>query len=659
MQPRTDLHCHFAGVLSPDELIELAFEHSLELDAETAIRTGVVSKTYEGGAISLHTLTEDQLNTLKNGLQLNADRQSLFDDLEVIYKNRAFITKNPAMFGPMLDRIGQAYQDQGVEYAELSFAGIIGNSDYMRTIHEKLPEIEERTGVKLRFLAALWRHSDHEWNMDEADRLKQTLKSPYVVGIDVMGHEKNPIRDLSEPLQKVVQYASEHVPHCVVRIHAGENPYYSADPDHLDDWSYNNAYESIQIVDDARKNGNGGYIGNYGENLQIRIGHGRYGQHPKTMELARNAGVISELCLTSNKLLNHADEHYSLFDLYREHGVPFVLGSDGYGIYSTTLSSEADLAIDSGMDDEGQRVLSETENRVLAADDERFELKMRTWQRHVHNCTMAGKDPFEALHDVVFETLDGKPRYDQEVGARKAAKIKALHDNLMVGLGDMGVSTNLTETQSLLKERQPILFSGASKSSWAKLSETEKDHVEETLRTFIDQLEGREQVIVTGGTNYGFEAVVHRLVAERNASLPGSERIPVIGAVTLEANLDEIAPNTLSHALVLKYGGDYAMSWMDQSPALLDMIERHDGRVIFGGGGQVIRDMIVDADGRDLIDTGQALLFDGPAGASTEKANQFPQASFREANDLIAKIGPRRRVTPSVGQAQLVPEAFS
>jgi hypothetical protein len=186
------------------------------------------------------------------------------------------------------------------------------------------------------------------------------------------------------------------------------------------------------------------------------------------------------------------------------------------------------------------------------------------------------------------------------------------------------------------------LFSGASKSSWAKLSDKEKKIVEETLRVFIGTLNGKEQLVVTGGTNYGFEAVVHSLVAERNALLSHNKKIPVLGAFTLEANIDEVAPKTLSHAMVLKYGKEYATSWMDQSPALLDIIERHKGLVIFGGGGQVIRDMIVDADGRNLIKSGKAFLFDGLTGASSEKAGRFPMASFRNAQELIMLIDASR-----------------
>lgn len=65
--------------------------------------------------------------------------------------------------------------------------------DVLKTIHKELPQIEQETGCKIRFLAAMWRHSDKEWNQDEVDRIKAVAKSPYVVGIDFMGHETNSI----------------------------------------------------------------------------------------------------------------------------------------------------------------------------------------------------------------------------------------------------------------------------------------------------------------------------------------------------------------------------------------------------------------------------------------------------------------------------------
>jgi len=44
--------------------------------------------------------------------------------------------------------------------------------------------------VTLRFLVALSRHDDLEWDLDVLDRLKDIARSRYVVGVDFMGHER-------------------------------------------------------------------------------------------------------------------------------------------------------------------------------------------------------------------------------------------------------------------------------------------------------------------------------------------------------------------------------------------------------------------------------------------------------------------------------------
>jgi hypothetical protein len=112
----------------------------------------------------------------------------------------------------------------------------------------------------------------------------------------------------------------------------------------------------------------------------------------------------------------------------------------------------------------------------------------------------------------------------------------------------------------------------------------------------------------------------------------------MIGALTLEASLDEIKPGTLSHAMLIKHKDVPARNWMDQPSPLLDIAQRVNARVITVGGGQVIRDMIVVADRRGLINEGRFLLFDGITGASGDRAKDFPQASFSDADTLFKRL---------------------
>lgn len=658
MAVRTDLHTHFAGVLSPDELIEVGLEHNVSLDVATAKRLQLVSANYSGAPLPLAALSERQMATLKAGLKLSPEKQNLFDSLDEVYANRAFIAKDQDLFIPLLEKIAQSYEKQGVSYAELSYAGVINNPQLLKAIHANMPRIEAETGVKLRFLGAMWRHSDPEWNMDEVDRLKGVLKSPYVVGFDVMGHEKNPIREMKEPLEDLVGYAAKNIPHCVARLHAGENPYYSAEPSSLDDYSFNNAYESIKIPDKARKDESGAFLGTHGKDVQIRLGHGRYGLHPDTLKLGAETGTISELCLKSNLLLNHADNFAGPFNLYAGKGVPFTLGSDGYGLYDTSMPEEYATAVKAGMTPAARKILEKTEDGILEKDGERFALKTELWKKHELECAARGADPFVAVTNPAYDTPDGKQRWTREVTqARKEAEL-AKQGALLSSLEGMGVHTDADSIDHLLKEHSVYLFAGGSKTSWPTATEEQRAHATAEMKKFIDTLDGRKDVVMTGGTDFGFEAVIHKLVEERNAALPPEQKIPVVAALTMEANIKQIRPGTISHAMVLKYGDGLAKSWMDQPSALMDLVTRTDAKVIMAGGGQVIRDMAIDAAGRGLINDGNVLLFAEINGASGEKAKDYPHASFHSADELqtlLSSAGSAKRMqSPSLATTDIL-----
>ncbi len=635
MAIRTDLHTHLAGVLSASELLDLGLAHGVSLDAGTAGCLRIVKPGYEGLPIPLSDLTKKEMAKLKAGLELTPEKKGLFRDLDKIYANREFITKDPDLFVPLLEKIAEVYQKQGVFYTELSSTSLMGNPWMIRAIHENVPRIEARTGVKLRFLGALDRHADPEWNLDQADRLKTILQSPYVVGIDVVGHEKNPVRDLKEPLQSVISFAARNIPGCVVRVHAGENPYYSADPSTLDDTNFNNAYEAVQIADEARRDSRGELLGPYGHDMQIRIGHGRYGLQPETLNLIAETGTIPELCLSSNMLLNHADSFKGPFNLYAGHGIPFVLGSDGCGLYGTTMPEEFVLAVDAGLTAAVQKTIGETEELVIARDRARFQEKMQSWSRYKRGCAAKGIDPFEALGDVAYDTPDGKPRWNPGITAAREEAVVAKYDALVSSLDEMGINTDAELIDRLLKEHEALVFKGSSKTSWENVPEDQQEKIIETMKVLIDRLDGHKDIVVTEGTDYGFSSVIHRLIEERNEELAEGNRIPVIGAFTLEANTVEIREGTLSHAVVLQRDGELAKTWMDQSPALLDMVFHANAKIIVAGGGQVIRDMIVYADRRGLIDDGKVFLFDGITGASGEKAADYPHAKFYTADDLV------------------------
>ncbi len=647
LKPRTDLHTHFAAILPAEKLMELALAHDLPLDRQTAIKLKLFDEGFVQESIPVRSLNEQQRTVLTQAMKLNPDRQSVFHDLDAAYAHRAFITKNPAMFKTLLEESARAYQAQGVVYAEPSFAGIISNPELIRTMHQELPRIEAETGVKLRFLAALWRHSDIEWNLDEADRLMQVLLSPYVVGIDIMGHEKNSIRDLKEPITKIVQWAARNKPGFVARTHAGENPYFSADPSTIDEYNINNAYESVTMMDEARRDEPGGAMtAPYGDQVQLRMGHGRFGLQDATLDLIKRTNTIPEICLTSNRLLNHIDDYSSgensPFNRYERKGIPFVIGSDGFGMYSTSLPEEAQKAVKAGISEKAIQNLNALEDFILEQDEKRFAIQSKTWSEYELVCQGYGVDPFDELKNVVYTTPDGKPRHSTAVSVKKQFARISRYQTLTKSLNELGINTDMSEIQKVMEGKQLIGESGASRGSWPRIPPHEQQLVEDTMREQIAHVDGTTHIYATGGTDFGYEAVIHRLIEERNAQLPADRKISVIGAITMEANVQQIRPGTIDHVIILRNGDSYAECWMEQPEAFLNFIQENKGCSILVGGGQAIRDMVLDGDSRGMLNSGQMVLMDGVTGASSEKAVFYPQSVFTDAAKLIEMLGKAR-----------------
>ena len=617
-KPKTDLHTHFAGAITSDSLIEVGKKHNIAYPAEYLAKAGVDVSQYnidENGNIELSSVDDSDLDALKSRLMISPVTQETFNKMEDVYALRGPFTKNKELFPDLLHSLAETYQDTGVEYAELSYSSFIGDRDYMEMINQNVPEIEAATGVKLRFVAGLWRHSDKEWNMDDTDRIMSIARSPYIVGVDFMGHETNSTETFKDELQALANYTMSEDPDFTIRVHAGENPMFK-----------DNVKDTLRIIYDehkAREEADGQEY----PMPRVRIGHGLYGVDEETIQLAKEMGAIIEFNISSNLALNNINSIAEIpIKKYLDAGVDVVLGTDGGGIYSTIGEQEALLATTAGLEPEDFEKMRQTEAKILAKATEREMSHPRL-------------DDLSHLYDnVVYSTPDGQPRYNRAISEKYAAEKVESARRLDERLENIGIITDSEEVEKATDGKIPVMITGASKSNWPNITPEDQRNIALTMQVLADVLNPDTAYVVTGGTNFGVEKTMHEAVHRRNESNP-DDPIVLLGTLTMEATREEsggVEPNTITHATILEHDGRKAENWMDLPDTQLEYIKDRDGCMIAVGGGGVVNDMIQR--GYNLGVDMQ--LMDGPYGASTNKSRSLAgnDYSFKSVEDLVRRL---------------------
>lgn len=627
--PKTDLHTHFAGAINVDSLVNVGLEHNIAYPTKYLKAIGVNIDLYNHentDFINLRQLSETDLNTLKKHLKLPTITQETFNKMEEIYALRGPFTKNKGLFPDYLKCLANDYKKMGIEYAELSFSAFMTDPDYMQMLEDNLPIIEKETGVKIRFLAGLWRHSDKEWNLDEIDRIKAIARSPYIVGCDFMGHETNASLDFEEELKELARYVMLYDPNFVIRVHAGENPMFKT-----------NVYDALKVIYDEHarleQENQKSYL-----MPQVRIGHGLYGlditsdgkwndlEPNAVLKLAKEMGAIIEFNMSSNLALNNIN---SISDVpikrYVDAGIRIVLGTDGHGLYSTSNMQESVLALSAGLSAADFKTIIETENYIIQKANER-ELS----HPNIHDVPVL-------YHSIEYSTNDSKPRYTEEVAEKYRLQNAELSRVLNEQLTQVGAIVDDEIINNETHGKIPIMITGASKANWPNISLEDQQYIQLTMQVLANVLNPQTTFIMTGGTNFGVEKTMHEAVNRRNkfSDIP----IVLLGTLTLEAVRNgavEIEPNTITHATILEIDGHKANNWMDLPDTQLKYVQEHDGQMIAIGGGSVVNDMIQRAHNLGV----NMHLMNGPYGASTNKSKSMAgnDYSFKNIEELLRRL---------------------
>ncbi|MDD3999863.1 MAG: hypothetical protein PHX62_03095, partial [Bacilli bacterium] len=629
---KTDLHTHFAGALSPEQLISCGIGHDIYFPSWILDKAKIDYSYIQCNENKQYRLEDIIANTnnrqmLINAMKIDTSEQETFNKMEEIYAVRGPFTKNLKMFMPIVKAIANDCKENGVKYIELSLSSVISDVSQLKQLEDNMPKIEKETGVQVRFLGALWRHSDKEWNADEVDRLKITSESPYVVGCDVMGHETNSTMEFYENIKELAKYAIQIDPNFVIRVHAGENPLFKA-----------NARQVLLAVEEAHYE----LSQNNKKKLpypQVRLGHGIYGfdepapwdekertKNISMQQLCEEISPIIEFNMSSNLSLNNINGLSEIpIKKYIENGMQVVLGTDGKGIYSTDLDQEIILANQAGLSVEDIKMISKTEDKIIKRAELRF--------NHHKKCKT--EDMKERL-DVCY-SKNGIPQFNEQISQAKNEEYKQLQLELSEKIIQSGAITDLEQITKDIGDRIPIMITGSSQKHWPKISEANKLNIQVALNVLIHSIDTDKAYLITGGTNHGVEKEAHILANKYNTKEQGN--LIVLGTLTEEAmntETNSIEANTITHAIIPTLNGKPAKRWFDLPDTVLNLIQKNNGVVVGIGGGPIVSDIIQRSHNMGL----DINIMNSVEGASGDKSISLAgnDYSFSDAKQLVLKL---------------------
>jgi adenosine deaminase len=309
-----ELHTHLGGSVASDILWSLAHEQGIALP---------VKDYWEFDAL----VTVSDPRGVEN-----------LDALDRIYHWTELIQSSPlAVERSVHGAIGGAYRSQGITTLELRFNPMKRNRGGERDLdHIILAAVRgldraslEYPQVRAGLILMMDRTFDRRQNEVVVEKAI-SWASRGIVGVDIAGPRPDGGRYDYRQVQPMVETAREAG--LGVTIHVGEE-------------GATGAEEIGDVVEHLRPE---------------RIGHGILAAaDPELMRLLREAGVVLEICPTSNLLTKALPDEAAVRDTIRafeEHGVAFTIATDGPEMMRTHLRDELELLQRIGaLDEDGLR----------------------------------------------------------------------------------------------------------------------------------------------------------------------------------------------------------------------------------------------------------------------------------------------------------------
>lgn len=493
--PKTDLHTHYTGQLPAREVYEIALKtapKTVEFRTDLLVKNGILDSNHNFG----DKATLDVLNKIPgfkekliNSMEVNIQDQITFMDMDELYSARGpfFDSSNPNLIKNYILKIAENYAKNGVEYCELStctwmFQGCSEeeNKERHKIFSSAVKEAQKKYGVTVAFLLATPRvkRDDHSM-MGFTRAFINEANTPFVAGIDLLGHEKTSNKDYSYIFAAAANLCAKNGwKHFTIRSHAGESDEHK---DNIKDF-----LKSVTTEIDALKKS--GEIKDKDFYPDIRIGHGLHGGlDDETLELIKKTGAIIEINASSNMSLNNITELSQIpIRKYLDKGVRVVLGSDGAGLYGTDAKQEVLIAHQLGV--------SVKELRDMV-DFERLYIKDK-----IREASLRGKDKEHQYVDYIPETVD------------------------LPGIQRIEVNYNTQEINKEFEQDMPIFICGAEKT-------LDNPELEEILRKDVSNLikhakDAKKRICIYNDGSHINDLVIEACARE-HVNLIKLESIPV------------------------------------------------------------------------------------------------------------------------------------
>ena len=419
--------------------------------------------------------------------------------------------KNNTLYQDKLLWIAREYQKQGIQYVEITNSTLAKKGDSAIThiveMHEIMPKIEQETGVAIRYLAGASRTLFTDEQVKESPAvIKAISRSPYVVGMDLIGEEINNVTDFSDIIEEIVKYAIYEDNGFTIRLHAGETDSFK-----------DNVEKALDCIKICVPNGE--------KAPYFRLGHGLYvpdlnsKDGKRIINKMKDLNVVLEFQLSSNVRLNNLTNlnNHPIKD-YLEAGIQCVQGTDGCGFYGIDTIDEQ-IALRNLLDikDKDFEAMRQVEENILAQKESYFKEKSKKFEEFLEGRTI--KEALQEEQEKNLANINIDEIYTKRVN--KLNSYKVFQDKIV----------------ELPTDKTPIIIAGGSFNSKGRIT-TLNEKTKKSLKELLEKVNNKNTCILIGHKMQGYERAVLDISKQLNKKFNITAIVPKYISEDIKENLE-------------------------------------------------------------------------------------------------------------------------